>query len=103
MSQGKKHSDEHLREVARVYNEALESRSLLQVHGFMQQAVMKHFDIPLSTAAKQIMEARKRGFILPTKELKNQLKQDKLQREYDKAKEVIERLSLLVTTDNVKL
>jgi transposase len=102
MSQGKRLSDEHLREVARVYNYALESRTLVQVHGFMQKAVMKHFDIPLSTAAKQIMQARKRGFILTAKELKNQLKQDKLQREYDKAKETIDRLSLVVTTDNMK-
>ena len=101
MSQGKKHSDEHLREVARVYNEALESRTLVQVHGFVQEAVMKHFGIPLSTAAKQIMEARKRGYILTAKELKTQLRQDKLQREYDKAKETIERLSLSLISPRV--
>jgi hypothetical protein len=103
MAQGKRHSDEYLREVARVYNEAFESRTLVQVHGFVQEAVMKHFDIPLTTATKQIMEARKRGFILTAKELKTQLKQDKLQREYDKAKEAVERLSLQLTTDKVKV
>lgn len=103
MSQGKKHSDEHLREVARVYNEAWESRTLEQVHAFVQKAIAEYFEIPLSTAQKQIMHARSRGYILSAKEMKLQLKQDKLQREYDKAKETIDRLSLTLTTDKVEL
>lgn len=100
---GSKHSDEYLLKVARVYNEAWESRTLKQVHGFVQKAVAEHFDIPLSTAIKQIMHARSRGYILSAKEVKLQLRQDKLQREYDKAKETIDRLSLTLTTDKVKL
>jgi transposase len=103
MSQGKRLTDEHLREVARVYNEALESRTLVQVYGHVQSAVAKHFDLPISTASKQIMQARNRGYVLTAKELKFQLRQDKLQREYIKAKETIERLSLVLTTDKVKL
>lgn len=104
MSQGKRHSDEHLREVARVYNEALESRESGQVFGLVQETIMKHFGLPsVSTAAKQIMQCRKRGLILTAEEFRLQLRREKLQREYDKAKETIERLSLVLTTDKVKL
>lgn len=57
VSQGKKHTDKHLREVARVYNRADKSRVPVQ------QAVATHFGISISTATKQIMSARSRGFI----------------------------------------
>jgi hypothetical protein len=101
MGQGKKLSDEYLLEVARVYNEALESRAANQAYGHVQGAVAKHFDLPISTASKQIMQARSRGFILTTKELKLRQRREKLQREYDKAKETIEKLSLVLITDKV--
>lgn len=103
MSQGKRLSDEHLREVARVYNEALESRVATQAYGHVQSAVAKHFDLPKSTAQKQIMACRSRGYISTAKELRLRQRREKLQREYDKAKETIERLSLVLTTDKVKL
>ena len=87
-----------------VYNEALESRESGQVFGLVQETIMKHFGLPsVSTAAKQIMQCRKRGLILTAEEFRLQLRREKLQREYDKAKETIERLSLVLTTDKVKL
>ena len=100
---GKRLSDEHLHEVARVYNEALESRVATEAYGHVQSAVAKHFDLPKSTAQKQITACRSRGYIPTAKEFRLRQRREKLQREYDKAKETIERLSLVLTTDKVNL
>lgn len=77
MSQGKAPSDEYLTEVAQVCMQAYSA--YLNV----QQAVANHFGIPVSTAAKQIMVARKRGMLPHEKELQ-------LRRKYDKAKHNLE-------------
>jgi hypothetical protein len=50
-------SDDHLREVAKVYEQASEKPTL---------AVEKAFVVPHSTAARWVVEARRRGFLLPT-------------------------------------
>ena len=94
MSQGKKHSDDHLREVARVYKQAHESRLTIQ------QAVAKHFGISVSTAAKQIMHARARGYLPEMQKLMVQRKYEETQK---LLKELERELLLSVTTDNFKV
>jgi hypothetical protein len=84
MAQGKRLSDEHLREVARVYLEAHESRT------HAQQAVALYFDSPISTAAKQIMQARARGFLPLRKKLTNLRRYERAQ---EKLKEEAEEVS----------
>jgi hypothetical protein len=79
VSQGKKHSDEELHEVARVYMQAHESRLTVQ------QAVAKHLGISVSAAAKQIMHARSRGFLPEMPKLR-------VLRQYEKAQELLKEL-----------
>lgn len=83
MSQGKRHTDEHLREIARVYVAVHKSRTPVQ------QAVAEHFGVPTPTMAKQIMKARSRGFLLSDGELD-------LLREYEETKEKLRKLELRV-------
>jgi len=83
VSQGKKHSDEELHEVARVYMQAHESRLTIQ------QAVAKHFGISVSTAAKQIMHARSRGFLPEMQKLR-------VQRKYEETQKLLEELEKML-------
>lgn len=94
MSQGKKHSEDDLRLVARLYKEAHESRESVQ------KAVAKFFGVSISTASKRVMEARRRGYLETSETLA-------LIREYEETKAHLkmleEKLSLSLTTDKVKL
>jgi ABC-type thiamine transport system substrate-binding protein len=78
MSQGKKSSEKHLYEVANVFMRSYASSTNTQ------KAVAAHFGIPVSSAAKQIIVARKRGILPATEELR-------LRRQYDKAKHNLEK------------
>jgi hypothetical protein len=77
MSQGKKASEEHLYEVASIVIQTYASSENVQ------KAVAKHFGIPVSSAAKQIITARSRGILPATQELR-------LRKQYDKAKRNLE-------------
>ena len=79
MSQGKRHNDRYLRNVASLYIDAYNNGVPVQ------SAVAQALGVPRSTAEKQIMSARRKGLI-PTSE------QLKLMREYKKAKENLRRL-----------
>lgn len=56
---GRDMGDDHYREVAKVYVDALAT-------GKPTTAVAKHFQVEKSTAAKKVARARKRGFLPPT-------------------------------------
>jgi len=64
MSQGKAPTDEDMRKVAIIYNEAF--RANIPV----QRAVSQTLGIPLSTATKQIVIARSRGLLPSPQKLK---------------------------------
>lgn len=79
MSQGKRHSDRYLRNVASLYIDAYNNGVPVE------PAVAQALGVPLSTASKQIMSARRRGLLPVTERLK-------LVREYEKTKENLRRL-----------
>lgn len=79
MSQGKRHSDKDLHNVASLYIDAYNNGVPVQ------SAVTQALGVPFSTAIKQIMSARRRGLIPTAERLK-------LVREYEKAKENLRRL-----------
>jgi len=56
---GRRHSDDELRNVAAIYLTALNARLPVQ------QTVAEALGLPLSTATKRIVAARKKGFIPP--------------------------------------
>lgn len=58
---GRRHSDEELRHVANIYMAALNARLPVQ------RTVAEALGLSLSTATKQIVAARKKGFIPPIK------------------------------------
>lgn len=57
--QGRRHTDDYLRNVAEIYTAALNARRPVQ------QTVADRLGLPLSTATKQIVAARRRGFLTP--------------------------------------
>lgn len=79
MSQGKRHNDRYLRNVASLYIDAYDNDVPVQ------EAVAQALGVPISTATKQIMSARRRGLIPTSERLK-------LMKEYEKAKENLRRL-----------
>ena len=84
VSQGKSHSDTHLKRVAEIYLKAHESRVSVQ------RKVAESLGIAVSTAAKQIMAARKSGLISSKEKLE-------VMREYNETKEKLRRLEKAIT------
>jgi hypothetical protein len=79
MSQGKRHNERYLRNVASIYIDAYDNDVPVQ------EAVAQALGVPISTATKQIMSARRRGLIPTSERLK-------LMKEYEKTKDNLRKL-----------